>query len=353
METRELGNTGMRVRRIGFGGMTIPQVDDAQAVETLNRALDLGVNFIDTARIYGQGDSERKIGLVMKDRRRECYLSSRGPDMSYEGMKRAIDESLTLLQTDVIDLYEPHDVSSQSKHQQLMSPNGALRALNEAKEEGKIRHIGFTSHDWDLTAEMIRSGQFEAGLITYNLADRQAEQGTIDLAEEHGVGLFVMKVFGNAKLLSLSPPDEDRCPTVETCLRFALSNRRLPLILTGVKSPQEIEQNVGIADSYQPMSQTEDREARRFGDSLGRGYCYGCGYCLPCPAGIDIPGILQLLDHQERISWDLPGGRKNYGGFSATIEDCIDCGACEEACPQGLPIRERLRQAHERFTRPA
>jgi len=343
----------MKVRRIGFGGMSIPNVDADQAVATLNRALDLGVNFIDTARIYGEGDSERKIGLVMRDRRGECYVSSRSPDMSYDGMKRDIDESLRALRTDSIDLYEPHDVSTQAKYDQLVGSHGALQALQDAKQEGKIRHIGFTSHDWELTERMIRSGQFEAGLITYNLADRQAADGTIDLAEQYHVGLFVMKVFGNGKLLRLSPPNENRRPTVEQCLRFALSNQRLPLILTGVKSPGEIEQNVGIANTYKPMTAAEADEMRLFGDRLGRGYCYGCGYCLPCPVGIDIPGILQLLDHQERISWEMPQGRKRYAEFSATIDDCLDCAACEQSCPQRLAVRDRLRQAKERFGKPA
>jgi hypothetical protein len=341
----------MQVSRIGFGGMTIPKVGVEQAVATINRALDLGVNFIDTARAYGQGDSERKIGLVMEGRREEVRLSSRTPDTSYNGMKKAIDESLEALRTDYIDLYEPHDVSTRARFEPLMRKGGGLQALREAKNEGKIRHIGFTSHNWDLIKEMIRSGEFEAGLITYNIANREAEEEVLDLAEEHDVGLFVMKVFGNARLLEMSPPEEERKPTVEECLRFALANRRLPLILTGVKSPEEIEQNVGIANSYRPLSAAEQRDLRAFGDRLGRGYCYGCEYCLPCPQVIDIPGILQLLDYQERISWEWPQAKKRYAEFGATIEDCVDCEQCEERCPQDLPIRDRLRKAHDRLGR--
>jgi predicted aldo/keto reductase-like oxidoreductase len=349
METHRLGKTGMQVAHIGFGGMTIPRVGVERAVATLNRALDLGVNFFDTARIYGKGDSERKIGRVMKYRRSEVYLSSRSPDMSYEGMKRAVEESLLALQTDYIDLYEPHDVSSEAKYEQLTANRGGLKALREAKEQGKIRHIGLTSHNWDIISRMIRETDIEAVLITYNLADRQAEEKVIPLAEEYDVGLFVMKVFGNARLLELSPPGKDRKPTVEECLRFALSNDRLPLILTGVKSPEEIEQNVSIAETTEQLSVEERRELADFGDRLGRGYCLGCEYCLPCPQNIPIPVITQLLDRQERMNWDWPQARMEYANFNATIEDCIDCGKCEERCPQNLPVRERLREAHERF----
>jgi len=347
MEMRRLGRTEMQVSRIGFGGMTIPKVSVEQAAATINRALDLGVNFIDTARAYGNGDSEGKIGRVMEHRRGDVYLSSRTPDTAYDGMKKAIDESLEALRTDYIDLYEAHDVSSSARYDPLMQKGGGLKALKEAKEEGKIGHIGFTSHDWDLIKKLIASGEFEAGLVTYNLAARTAEDEVLDLAEEHDVGLFVMKVFGNASLLELSPPASGRKPTVAECLRFALSNSRFPLILTGVKTPEEIEQNVSIAESYPPLSDAEQQELRAFGDHLGRGYCFGCGYCLPCPQDIDIPGIVQLLDHHERIGWEQPQAQKTYAEFPATFEDCVDCGRCEEQCPQNLPVRDRLRQAHE------
>lgn len=351
MEIRQLGRTGMQVARIGFGGMTIPKVDLEQATATINRALDLGVNFIDTARSYGRGDSERKIGHAVKGRRTEVYLSSRTPNTSYDGMKEALDQSLEALGTDYIDLYEPHDVSTSERYDSLMRRDGGLKALQEARDEGKIRHIGFTSHNWELIKRMIRSDEFEAGLVTYNLANREAEAEVLDLAEEHDVGLFVMKVFGNASLLELSPPGEDRKPTVEECLRFALSNPRFALILTGVKAPSEIEQNVSIAENREPLSEDELRDLRELGDRLGRGYCYGCEYCLPCPQEINIPAILQLLDHDQRIPWERPQARNVYAGFPATIKDCIDCRQCEARCPQNLPVRERLQQAHDRFAR--
>ena len=352
METRRLGKTGMQVARIGFGGMTIPKVSVGQAVATLNRALDLGVNFVDTARLYGKGDSERKIGRVMKYRRSEVYLSSRSPEMSYEGMKRSIEDSLEALQTDYLDLYEPHDVSTEAKYEQLTADRGGLNALREAKEQGTIKHIGLTSHNWSIISRMIRESDIEAILITYNLADRQAEAEVIPLAKEYDVGLFVMKVFGNARLLELSPPGKERKPTVEECLRFALSNNGLPLILTGVKSPEEIEQNVSIAETAEPLSAQEHQKLTDFGDRLGHGYCLGCEYCLPCPQEIPIPAIMQIVDRHERISWDWPQTRAEYAQLDATIEDCIDCGECEERCPQNLPIRKRLREAHERFAVP-
>jgi predicted aldo/keto reductase-like oxidoreductase len=352
METRRLGRTGLEVSRIGFGGMTIPHVDKKQAVETVHKALDLGVNFIDTARAYGDGDSEDKIGEVMKTRRDESYLSSRSPKMDYEGMKGDIDKSLRTLGVDHIDLYEPHDVSRTSMYEKLMGQNGAIQALHEAKEAGKIRFIGVTGHNWGLMQKLLESDQFDAALVTYNIANREAEDTVIPVAKELDVGLFVMKVFGNSRLFDLSPVDDDRQPTVEECLRFALSNDDFPMILTGVKAPEEIEQNVAIANTYEPMTEAEQKQIRAFGDRLGRGYCYGCNYCQPCPADIDIPAILGLLDKQQRISWEWPQLRERYAQFEQTVDDCLDCEQCEEACPQDLPVRELLREAEERLGRP-
>jgi len=349
MEKRRLGRTELQVSRIGFGGMTIPSVDEKQAAATIHKALDLGVNFIDTARAYG--DSEAKIGRVMKTRRHECYLSSRSPRMDYKGMKASIDESLKTLGVDYIDLYEPHDVSTTVRYRTLMN-EGGIDALYEAKQAGKIRFIGVTGHNWELLQKLLKSGHFDAALVTYNIANLEAETEIIPLAKELDVGLFVMKVFGNSRLLNLSPVDEDRTPTVEECLRFALSNDDFPMILTGVKSPEEIEQNVAIASNYQPLTEAERQELREFGAKLRRGYCYGCNYCMPCPAEINIPAILQLLEYQKRINWEWPQGRRQYAEFDKTIDDCIDCGQCEEACPQNLPVRQLLREAKQMLDQP-
>lgn len=349
MEIKRFGRTNFMVKRIGFGGMTIPEVSSREAEATLNKALDLGVNFIDTAKAYG--DSEERIGYVMKKRRDECYLSSRSPDMSYKGMKKDLENSLRRLRTDYIDLYEPHDVSTTSKFNQLFSENGALKALKEAQGEGKIKSIGFTSHNVELIKRLIKEDEFDAGLIVYNLADTVAEE-VIPLAKEYDLGLFVMKVFGNGRLLRLTPSAEQRKPTIEECLSFALSNDNLHLILTGVKSPKEIEENVTIAKEYRPLTVSQEKIIREFGDSLVKGYCYNCSYCLPCPEEINIPKIMQLLETLKRRDWNTvyTNLKREYLRLEKRIKDCIDCEQCEEECPQSLPIRERLKEADEKLS---
>lgn len=346
MEIARLGRTEFRVKRIGLGGLNIAQVSKKEAIRTINKALDLGVNFVDTARIYG--DSEEKIGHVIKNRRNECYLSSRSSKRDYKGMKEDIEKSLKTLNTEYVDLYEPHDVSTVTAYEQLLSENGALKALKEAKAKGKIKFIGFTSHSWELTKRLIQTDEFDAALVVYNVADRNAEK-IVPLAQEHDVGLFAMKVFENSKLLEMTSLGEERKLTVKECLRFTLSNKNFPLILTGVKSPEEIEENVSVAEGYVPLTDEQQKDLRRFGDRLGHGYCYGCNYCMPCPQKINIPKIIQLLDVRERIAWHWAPLEEEYRKNERNFDDCIDCGKCEEKCPRNLPIRERLKKSKEKL----
>jgi len=349
VEKRRLGRTEIMASRLGFGGMTIPRVSREQAIATVHKALDLGVNFIDTATGYGKGESEERIGEVMKTRREECYLSSRVNDADKAAMARAIDASLKRLKTDHIDIYEAHDVSTQKRYDLLLGPGRAIEALQEAREAGKIRFIGVTTHNWRLARQMIETDLFDAMLITYNISNREAEEWVIPVAKKHDVGLFVMKVFGNGRLLDLTPPGEDRHPTIRECLRFALANQELPVILTGVKSPDEVAENVAIVEEFEGASEEELAELRAFGDKLSRGYCYNCRYCVPCPAEIDVPRIVQLSEYIERISWEWPQAKAQYQALERNYEDCLDCGQCEEKCPQNIPVRERLKQAHEKL----
>ncbi len=347
MEKRRLGRTDIMASRLGFGGMTIPRVSKKEAVATLQKALDLGVNFIDTAAAYGRGDSEEKIGQVMKTRRHECFLSSRTKDADKAGMARAIDKSLRRLKTDQIDVYGSHDVSTQARYDLLLGPGRAIEALQKARDAGKIRFIGVTTHNWALARKMIQTDLLDAMLITYNISNREADGWVIPAAKERDVGLFVMKVFGNSRLLRLTPTDEDRHPTVRECLRFALANDDLPVILTGAKSPEEIAENAAIVEEFEGMSEEEGAELRAFGDRLSRGYCYGCDYCMPCPAEIEIPRIMRILQYRERLSWEWPQITAQYRSFERNFQDCTDCGQCEERCPQNIPVREWLKKAHQ------
>ncbi|MCX8170842.1 MAG: aldo/keto reductase, partial [Candidatus Bathyarchaeota archaeon] len=188
MMKRRLGKTDLRVSIIGFGAIKLPQVDFETSSKMLNRALDLGINFIDTARSYG--DSEEKIGLALSGRRDEFYVSTKTGSLTYEDAVKDIELSLRKLKTDYIDLYLCHNPNSPDKFEKVMGPNGALKALKEAKSKGIIGHIGFSCHRYHETMEKgIRSGEFEAIMISYNILDDElVGERILPLAKEMDVG---------------------------------------------------------------------------------------------------------------------------------------------------------------------
>ncbi|MCD6537294.1 aldo/keto reductase [Candidatus Bathyarchaeota archaeon] len=192
---RMLGKTGLKVSVIGLGTIKFPQIDSRQASKVVNRALDLGINFIDTARNYG--DSERKIGLAIRGRREECYIATKTASRTCEGAMRDLETSLRKLQTDYIDLWQLHNVCNMKKWREVTAPGGALEAAKEAKEEGKIRHIGITFHrDLNVMREAIKSGDFETMMVLYNPLDEEnTGREIIPLAQRYNIGVIAMKPF--------------------------------------------------------------------------------------------------------------------------------------------------------------
>jgi len=209
MRYRDLGKTGLKVSVIGFGAIKLPQISEKQASEVLNLALDLGINFIDTARNYG--DSERKIGMALRKRRDEFYIATKTAARTYEGAMRDLETSLRELRTDHIDLWQLHNVSDLENWEAVMAPGGALEAAQQAKEEGKVDHIGISIHRaLDVMKKAITCGKFETIMVLYNPLDEEnTGSEIIPLAHKHGVGVIAMKPLSGGKL-TLSLSDEER-----------------------------------------------------------------------------------------------------------------------------------------------
>ena len=345
---RRLGRTNLMVSIIGFGAIKLPLIDKKTASDILNRALDLGINFIDTARAYG--DSEEKIGLTISDRRNEFYISTKSTARTYREMKKDIETSLKNLRTDHIDLYLCHNLRYQNDYEKVMSPNGALRALKEAKEEGIIGHIGFSCHRFHETMEKgIRSGEFEAIMVSYNiLNDELVEESILPLAKEMDVGVIAMKPLAGG-FLAAPPPElaeKTRIPiNVETALRFILSNNAVTTAIPGMMKLEEVEENAYIGENFTKMSEDEMKALREAIESSIREFCRGCGYCQPCPQEIRIPIILRQLAYykyyglKEWAKW-------RYKMVEVKADSCIECKQCVEKCPYGLNIPEMLKEAH-------
>jgi len=348
LQKRRLGRTNLQVSIIGFGGIKLPLVKRDEASKVLNRALDLGINFVDTAR--GYGDSEEKIGLVISDRRDEVYISTKSPARTAEGMEKDIETSLRTLRTDHIDLYMCHNLRFPSDYDKVMGPDGAMEALQKAKEEGIIGHIGFSCHRFHETMERgIRSGIFEAIMVAYNtLNDEMVDETILPLAGKCDVGVIAMKPLAGGALAS-APPEltlEGETPiTVRQALRFVLANKNVTLAIPGMTKVREVEENVWVGETFTEMTEEEKRELVAASEALGKDFCRSCGYCQPCPQGIRIPIILRHLAYYKNYGLtDWAKGR--YGMVEIKADACAECYECKEKCPYSLDVPELLREAH-------
>ena len=346
---KRLGRTGLEVSIIGFGGIKLPLVDRDTARRVLTKALDLGVNFFDTAR--GYGDSEEKIGLALDERRDEFYISTKSPALSVVEMRKDIEKSLKFLRTDYIDIYLCHNLRHPRDYEKVMGPDGAMKALLEAKEEGVIGHIGFSCHRFHETMERgIESGIFEAIMVSYNiLNDELVDETILPLARKMNVGVIAMKPLAGGALAS--PPRELKIRagtpiTAEKALRFVLANEAVSVAIPGMMRIREVEENVKVGETFPSMEEQEKRELVKAAEALGKGFCRGCGYCQPCPQEIRIPIILRHLAYYENyglVEW----ARGRYGMVEVKADACVECGECRDKCPYGLDVPEMLKRAHK------
>ncbi len=259
MPMRPLGRTGYSVALFSLGGQaTIERRgQDEKAHEIINRALDLGVNYIDTAPSYGGGISETYIGRVMRDRRDEVFLATKSHDYSYAGTMRLIEQSLQRLQTDRIDLYQHHNVGSLRQLERITAEDGALRAFLELQERGVVKHIGITSHSPRVLLRALELDVYDCMLITLNPAgasmqDRGYLEAFMEKAREREVGVIAMKVVGRGTLVGGRA-------SMKELLRYALSFPVATAVI-GISEVWQVDDNVGIASDFEPLPTAAKRE---------------------------------------------------------------------------------------------
>jgi hypothetical protein len=278
MPTRALGKTGYKVGVLSLGGQATLEIKgrEEESYKIINRAIDLGINYIDTAASYGQGVSQLNIGRVMKTRRKEVWLSTKTHDRTYDGSMRLLEESLKNLQTDYLDTWQLHNVQRQDQVDQIMAANGAIKAMEKAKAEGMVRNIGITGHFEPLVLlEAIKRYPFDSILLALNAADihyLSFKNYLLPEAQKQGIAMIGMKVTTRGRMLSswTPPPIEEqtdarlRTPLSGTIsIKEALTyNMSLPVStsIIGVDSVAQIEENVKIASEFSPLSQAQMEE---------------------------------------------------------------------------------------------
>ena len=329
----QLGNTGLRCAQVSFGGIPIQRSDAANTMAVVDALEKHGINYIDTARAYTV--SEEYLGLALEGRREKFILASKSMSRSYEAMKRDIEVSLNNLRTDYIDVYQIHNLPL-ADFPQTFGPDGAIRALQEAKAQGKIRHIGATFHIPDA---LKKAGEeygdvIETVMFPYNIVETQGTE-ILRAAREKGIGTICMKPMAGGNL-----------DDWKLALRFIAASGVMDIAIPGMGSVEEVERNAAAAEDTSPLTEEELAACESIRQQLGSSFCRRCGYCAPCSAGINIPSLFTLVNYLRK--YDLPGWAKSrYAATDIKADACIDCGLCETRCPYSLPIRDMLRSTHQ------
>lgn len=335
MEYITLGKTGLRVSRMGLGGIPIQRVDAAAAKKLLDAVEAAGVNYIDSARGYSV--SEELIGGAIEGRRDKFVLATKTMSRDREAMARDIETSLKNFRTDYIDLYQVHNPSLKQL-EQVCAPGGALEALLEAREAGKIGHIGLTAHAPEVFERALELDWVETIMFPYNIVESQGTE-LMEQAREKNIGFINMKSLAGGAI-----------ENARLALRFAAANPNVDVVLPGMYSPEEVAENAAAIGDGSPLTSEELEQVEALRRELGTSFCRRCGYCAPCTVGIDIPNNFVFHGYLSRYGLE-DWARGRYGAMAAHASDCVECGACEERCPYQLPIREMLKKVAADFGR--
>ena len=328
MEYRTLGKTGLKISRMGFGGIPIQKIDEEGTKKLLHTMMKRGINYIDSARGYTV--SEQYIGYGLEGIRDKFVLATKSMSRTKEAMAADIETSLGNFRTDYIDLYQVHNPSMEQLDQ-VMGEGGALEALMEARAAGKIGHIGLTAHSTEVFERALELDWVETIMFPYNIVEQQGAE-LIHKCAEKNIGFIVMKPLAGGAIEDAS-----------LALRYVCSNPDVTVVIPGMAEIHELEQNLAACSNTEPLTQEELKEMDKVREQLGTDFCRRCNYCAPCTVGINIPSVFLFAGYLQR--YDLADWAKDrYSTLKVKASACIGCGKCEPRCPYHLPIREKLKK---------
>lgn len=368
--TKRFGHKGPELSILGFGAMRLPgfrqgRYQDCmdEAVYLLRRGIELGINYIDTAQLYDMGYSEIAVGKAIHGYQDRVHISTKTllPMVaSADDFNRLFEESCKRLDTERVDIFYFHGLLYKQFEGQIRQMK-LLAEVEKLQASGRIGTLGFSCHDTpDNIHRLIDTGAFGGILVQYNFID-ETNADVIAHAHNKGMGVAIMGPVGGGRLAGVGPDFTKLVPTEfgnspALALKFVWSNPGVTVALSGMESEAILEANVKLAQGFTPMTEQDYAkldELRQKLAGLKEIYCSGCGYCLPCEQEVYIPGIFNLLICHEIF------GAKQYAkdiyrmiGFTPVVPGrnasaCIECGKCEEKCPQKVPIMEQLKRTHE------
>lgn len=333
MEYTTLGKTGLRISRMGFGGIPIQRIDEAGTCKLFRKLAENGINYIDTARAYTV--SECFIGAAISGMRENFVLATKARVNSKAEMAKDIDISLSNLRTDYIDLYQLHN-PSMAQLLAAVAPGGALEALQEAKAAGKIRHIGLTCHALEVFEKALEYDWVETIMFPYNIVETQGKELMAKCAEKN-IGFVCMKPLAGGAI-----------ENGRLAMRYVCADPNVTVVIPGMADEAELEENIAAVCDTSALTEEELQEMEAVRKQLGTQFCRRCNYCAPCSVGISIPNVFLFEGYLSRYGLD-GWARERYATLDKVASDCIQCGACEARCPYGLPIREMLKKAAKGF----
>lgn len=366
MKMRSMEKLGVETSLLGFGCMRFPQtpegkIDEALTQKMIDKAISEGVNYIDTAYPYHDGQSEVVVGNVLKKYdRNSYYLATKLPVWlvnTVEDVDKYLEEQLSKLQTDHIDFYLMHAMGKERWDK--MVKIGCVERLAELKKQGKIRYMGFSFHDkYEVFEEILNYCDWDFCQIQLNYMDAEEQAGLkgYQLAVDKGIPVVVMEpvkggslaVFAEDITAKLKELDQEATPA-SYALRWVGSLPGVKVILSGMSSMEQVEDNLRTFKNFKPLSEKEQEVIRQVTEILRsrvQNGCTGCRYCMPCPAGVDIPGCFaawntyHMYQNYNAVSWNW---EVSLGDAHKPV-NCVQCGKCEAQCPQKIAIREDLKK---------
>ena len=373
MEYRSMDKLGVKPSMLGFGCMRFPQkedgsIDEVESEKMLDKAIEAGVTYIDTAYPYHNGESEPFVGRVLKKYNRDSfYLATKLPIWKVETMedvKATFEEQLNRLQVDYVDFYLLHALSKERWEKILKL--GVLDFCKEMKKQGKLKYIGFSFHDsYEVFEEILTYWDWDFCQIQYNYMDTEHQAGDkgYALAEKLGIPMVVMEPIKGGSLAVL-PTDiaamyqqaDPQASVSSWALRWVGTHTNVKVILSGMSTYEQVLDNLKTFETFRPLNQEEQELVEKVAATIRsrvKNGCTGCRYCMPCPFGIDIPKNFAIWN-QEAMYGNPAAAKRKYErelAESARADQCRKCGACEKECPQAISIREDLVRVKEDFAK--
>lgn len=326
-----LGKTGITVNKNGFGALPIQRVSEEEAVRLLHKAYDNGINFYDTARFYT--DSEKKLGLAFADRRESIYIASKTMAQNVEDFWKDLDVSLENLQTDYLDIYQFHNPAFCPKPG---DGSGLYEAMLEAKEQGKVLHIGITNHRMSVAREAIESGLYETLQFPFSYLSSDKELELVKACEEADMGFIAMKALAGGLITNSA-----------AAYAYMLSKENV-LPIWGVQRERELDEFLSYQENEPVLEGAIKAVIEQDLAELQDEFCRGCGYCMPCPVDIEINNCarMSLMIRRAPSEAQLT---ENMQAKMKKIENCLHCGKCKAKCPFGLDTPTLLEKNYQDY----